>query len=243
MLRVKQLHKWKVTYREAAAIQNSLRERIDFSPLRRSPKTVAGADVAYDKKTDVLFAAIVVIRLPSLEVIEETVVEGKTSFPYIPGLLSFREAPIVAKAFKQLTVSPDALICDGQGIAHPRGFGLASHLGVLLDIPSVGCAKSRLIGTYREPGPNRGNFTLLKREKSVSTDEITNSVYQPPETIGAVVRTRAGVKPVFVSVGHRIDLRGAIRLVLRCCNGCRIPEPTRRAHILVNTAKRTARPF
>jgi deoxyribonuclease V len=205
---------------------------LDFSPLAGPAKIVAGADVSYDKRSDTLFAAVIVLRLPSFETLEQSVVKGKTNFPYIPGLLSFREAPIVTEAFERLTIRPDVLICDGQGIAHPRGFGLASHLGILLDVPTVGCAKSRLCGEHREVGPNRGNHTLLKLQAPDSGQQTPNY-----KTIGAVVRTRTGVKPVYVSVGHRIDLRGAIRLVLRCSRGYRLPEPTRRAHILLNSVK------
>jgi deoxyribonuclease V len=219
------LHKWNVSYHEAVAIQNLLRGNIDFSPLSRTAKIVAGADVAYDKRSDRLFAAIVVLRIRPFETLEQVVVEGKATFPYIPGLLSFREAPVVMKAFEKLSVRPDVLMCDGQGVAHPRGFGLASHLGVLLDVPTIGCAKNRLCGTHREVGPDAGNYVSLKLEG---------------KTIGSVVRTRAGVKPVYVSVGHRIDLPGAIRLVLRCSRGYRIPEPTRQAHLLVNRQRKMA---
>lgn len=222
---IKSLHKWDVSYKEAIATQNRLRAKVSFSALKRKVRTVAGADVAYHKPTQSIYAAIAVLSFPSLDTLEQTVVEGKSAFPYIPGLLSFREAPIVSKAYKNLSTKPDFLICDGQGVAHPRGFGLASHLGLLFDIPSAGCAKSRLCGEHREVGPEVGNRAPLKMDG---------------KTIGAVVRTRKGVKPVYVSVGHMIGLRGAVRLVLRCCAGYRIPEPTRRAHLLVTAAKKGA---
>ena len=221
------LHDWDVSYHEAVRIQNSLKKKLVLAPLSKPVKIVAGADVAYDKESDSLFAAIVVLRLPSCEIVERVTVTGKTAFPYIPGLLSFREAPILVEAFERLTIRPDVLLCDGQGIAHPRGFGLASHLGVLLDIPTVGCAKSRLCGTHRAPGPRKGNRAPIRMDGA---------------TVGAVVRSRSGVKPIHVSVGHRIDLPGAICLVLRCCRGFRLPEPTRQAHIMVTAARQAARP-
>jgi deoxyribonuclease V len=220
---VNRLHSWDVTYQEAVSIQNELRRKVRFGPLKRKVHTVAGADVAYDKKTNRILAAFVVLSFPSLELLDRSVVEGQASFPYIPGLLSFREAPIVAQAYERLSKAPDLLICDGQGVAHPREFGLASHLGLLFGIPTIGCAKSRLCGEHRPVGPRVGNYASLKMDS---------------KTIGAVLRTRERVKPVYVSVGHMVDLRGAIRMTLRCCAGYRIPEPTRRAHLLVTAARR-----
>lgn len=220
---VKKLHEWRVSYQKAVAIQNELREKVIIKPLKRKIRTVAGADVAYDKNSQELYATIVVLGFPSLETLEQVVVEGKASFPYIPGLLSFRETPVVSKAFEKLTTKPDVLMCDAQGIAHPRGFGLASHLGLLFDTPTIGCAKSRLCGVHKEVGLEIGNYASLKLNGN---------------TIGAALRTRKGVKPVYVSIGHLVDLRGAVRMVLRCCKGYRIPEPTRRAHILVGAARR-----
>lgn len=220
---VKKLHEWKVSYQKAVAIQNELREKVIIKQVKRKIETVAGADVAYDKHSQKLYAAIVVLGFPSLETLEQVVVEGKATFPYIPGLLSFRETPVVSKAFEKLTVKPDALICDAQGIAHPRGFGLASHLGLLFDTPTIGCAKSRLCGAHKEVGPEVGNYASLKLNGN---------------TIGVALRTRKGVKPVYVSIGHLVNLRSAIRMVLRCCKGYRIPEPTRRAHILVSAVRR-----
>jgi deoxyribonuclease V len=219
---VRKLHEWNVPYDEAIAIQNQLRHRVSFSRIKTGTATVAGADVSFDRSDSTLFAAIAVLRLPSLEPVEHATVEGKTEFPYIPGLLSFREAPVVAHAYRKLSQKPDILICDGQGVAHPRGLGLASHLGLLFDIPSIGCAKSRLCGTHEEVGPEVGDYAPLKLKG---------------RTIGAVLRTRKGVKPIFVSVGHMANLRGAISVALRCGAGYRIPEPTRAAHHLVNCAR------
>ncbi len=220
---VKKLHEWKVSYQEAVAIQNELREKVVIKPLKRRISTVAGADVAYDKHSQKLYAAIVNLGFPSLETLEQVVVEGKAEFPYIPGLLSFRESPIVSKAFEKLTIKPDVLMCDAQGIAHPRRFGLASHLGLLFNTPTIGCAKSWLCGIHREVGPGAGNYASLKLDGN---------------TVGVALRTRKGVKPIYVSIGHLVDLRTSIRLVLRCCKGYRIPEPTRRAHILVSATRR-----
>ena len=219
---VHQLHRWDVSYHEAVAIQNELREKIRFSRLQLTTGTVAGADVSFDRRTNKLYAAIALLRLPSLEPIRYVVAEGMAEFPYVPGLLSFREAPVVAKAFESLSRKPDVLICDGQGVAHPRRFGLASHLGLLFGIPSVGCAKSRLCGDHGDVGPEVGDYAPLKLNG---------------RTVGAVLRTRRGVKPVFVSVGHMINLRDAIKIVLRCGAGYRLPEPTRAAHHLVTAAR------
>lgn len=216
------LHGWDVSYDEAVAIQKELRKRVGFSPLRRAVATVAGADVSFNRGGSTMHAAIAVLKFPSLEPVEYSTVEAEAKFPYIPGLLSFREAPIVVEAFEKLSCKPDILICDGQGVAHPRGFGLASHLGLLLGLPSIGCAKSRLCGEHGEAGPEVGDYVPLRLKG---------------RTIGAVLRTRRGVKPVFVSVGHMINLRGAIRITLRCGAGYRIPEPTRAAHHLVNAAR------
>jgi len=161
---------------------------------------------------------MVVLSYPDLDLMDEAFVRGRISFPYIPGLLSFREAPLLLQAFRGLRRLPDVILYDGQGIAHPRGFGLASHMGVLLDLPSVGCAKKKLVGDFGEVGLQAGSTTPLKMES---------------KTIGAVIRTRSGVKPVFVSPGHRIDLESSIKLVLRTCRGFRLPEPLRRAHLMV----------
>jgi deoxyribonuclease V len=168
---------------------------------------------------------VVVIDAESLEVVEVAATRAEARFPYVPGYLSFREIPPLLEAFARLETEPDLIVCDGQGRAHPRRFGLACHLGVLLDRPAFGCAKSRLIGEYREPGPRRGAHTQLR---------------DAGEVIGEVVRTRAGVKPVFVSVGHRISLATARRAVLRLAPRYRLPEPIRAAHQEVNRLRRLA---
>ncbi len=219
------LHSWDVSREEAIALQNSLRDRLSFRDDGGEITTVAGLDVSYDRGSDLMFAGIVTLRLPGLSVVETATAALRVSFPYIPGLLSFRESPAVLAAWGRLTVTPDCLICDGQGLAHPRRFGIACHLGLLCEQQSLGCAKSLLVGTYREPGRTRGSAVPL---------------VDKGETVGMIVRTKDGVEPVFVSVGHRISLERAVEVVLRCTTTYRLPEPTRRAHLLVNEERRRA---
>jgi deoxyribonuclease V len=173
---------------------------------------VAGIDTGYSK--GMAKAAVVSFKYPSLEPLEQAISLRPVNFPYIPGLLSFREGPVIFEALAKLTQAPDLLICDGHGIAHPRRFGLACHIGLLGDIPSIGCAKTKLLGEYDEPGTERGSFSYM-------TDQ--------GEIIGAVLRTRNNVKPVFVSIGHKVNLKDSIEFVLNCCRGYRLPETTRRA--------------
>lgn len=215
-------HRWDLSPSEARAIQHQLAERVvaetTFSPA--AVRTVAGVDVSV--RGDMARAAVVVLRLSDLEPVDSTVHAEPVTFPYIPGLLTFREGPSVLRALEKLTIWPDLLIFDGQGIAHPRRIGLAAHMGVILDHPSIGCAKSRLTGTRAEPGNNVGDWVPLADEG---------------EVIGAVVRSRAGVKPLYVSIGHRVDLPTAITLVLRCTRGFRLPETTRYAHKVAGGAE------
>ena len=222
---MKTLHKWDLSYSQARQVQVELAGRVRFTPLRRGVRLVAGLDCAFSKDGKRILAAVVVLRMGDFELVETTNAVKKVTFPYIPGLLSFREAPVCLAAVEKLKQKPDVFIIDGQGIAHPRRLGLAAHLGLFFGKPTIGCAKSRLCGEHREVGPNAGNYASLKLDG---------------KTVGAVVRTRAGVKPGYVSVGHRIDLKGAIRLVLRCTRGFRIPEPTRQAHLLVNRKRKAA---
>ena len=183
-------------------------------------KTVAGIDVGI--KGDMACAAVVVLNFPGLDIAAQSTATRRVTCPYIPGLLSFREGPVILDALDRLDRKPDLLIFDGQGIAHPRRLGIASHIGLLSDLPSIGCAKSRLCGQYQEPGVERGSHVLLMDHG---------------ETIGAIVRTRTGVKPVFVSIGHRVDLKTSIDVVLGCCKGYRLPETTRQAHRLASEWK------
>jgi len=203
-----------------------LRERVRLRPLAKEIETIAGADISFNKFEATVYAGIVVLRLPSLEVIEEVCVVSETRFPYVPGLLSFRESPSVLEAWAKLKTEPDAVMFDGQGIAHPRRVGIASHVGLIINRPTLGCAKSLLVGKYAEPARERGAWTPL---------------LDKGEVVGAVVRTKTNVQPIFVSPGHLIDLAGAIDLTLQSDGGYRQPEPTRRAHHLVNALRRGER--
>jgi deoxyribonuclease V len=224
MATYRQLHPWTVTPQEAQAIQNRLRAEVRVEPLDVDAiRTVAGADISFDKGADTVYAGFVVLRLPTMEVVERAGVRTRAVFPYIPGLLSFRETPPLLEAWEKLSARPDALICDGQGLAHPRRFGIACHLGLLLDLPTVGCAKSILTGRHGPVGETPGDWA---------------SLVDRGETVGAALRTRAGVSPVYVSVGHRCDLPSAIALVRRCAGPTRVPETTRRAHLFVNALRR-----
>lgn len=187
----------------------------------RRVRLVAGADLAY-RRDGRAWAAVALVRLPDCSVVEVATATGRPSFPYVPGYLSFREGPLLLEAFGKLRQTPDLCLFDGQGLAHPRRFGLACHLGVLLDIPSVGCAKSRLVGEYREPGAQRGEWSPLRLDNRI---------------VGAVLRSRDDVNAIFVSPGHRITLRNAVRWVL-ACSRTRVPEPIRLAEQVVNRLKR-----
>ena len=208
-----QLHPWEMTPAEARQIQNELRNQVISQDRFGDIKTVAGVDLGFKK--DVARASVVVLSFPELQLIDGVLVESPVPFPYIPGLLSFRETPPLLKAFTQLKTEPDLIIADGQGIAHPRRFGIASHLGLILDRPTIGCAKSRLWGRHKRPNNEAGSIEYL---------------YDKNEIIGAAVRTRSNVSVVYVSIGHRISLDSAIRLTLACCGRYRLPETTRYAH-------------
>lgn len=207
------LHSWNVTPEEAKHLQNKLRTQVVRTDRFGTIKTVAGVDIGF--KNNIALASVVVLNFPDLQVIDGVVAESLVTFPYIPGFLSFREIPPLLVAFARLQTEPDLVIVDGQGIAHPRRFGLASHLGLILDIPTIGCAKSRLCGQYTEPDTEKGVYTDL-----LDKDEI----------IGAALRTRSNVSVVYVSIGHRISLDSARMLTLACCKGYRLPETTRYAH-------------
>lgn len=221
-MKIRDLHRWDVTYREAVALQNRLRRRLDLRGRTGRIRRLAGADVSYERDGDRFIAGVVVLRYPGLELVEEATAVGRASFPYIPGLLVFREGPILLRAFARLSARPDVVIFDGHGVAHPRGLGIASHLGLYLGLPSIGCAKSLLVGEYREPGRERGERAPLLLEG---------------RRVGTVVRTRTGVKPVFISPGHRMDIRTANRITLGAATRYRLPEATRLAHALVNRVR------
>jgi deoxyribonuclease V len=207
-------HSWNLAPQDAVVLQQQLAARV----IRKSSidpetiQTVAGVDGHY--RDGLATAAVVVVGIQNLKTVEWVTSSKRWNFPYIPGLLTFREGPAVIEALAKLTSRPDLLIFDGQGIAHPRRCGLASHIGLLLDRPTIGCAKTRLIGHYKEPGREKGKYTYLMDHD---------------EPIGAVLRTRSGVKPVYVSIGHRMDLSDSIQIILQCCRRYRLPEPIRRA--------------
>ena len=212
-----------LSYADARAIQNELASQVRFDPLAHEPKLIAGLDCAFSKDGKSILAAAVVLRAladwTSFDLVETVSAHKEVTFPYIPGLLSFREAPVCLEAIGKLSEKPDLFMIDGQGIAHPRRLGLAAHLGLFLDKPTIGCAKSRLTGTFDEPASEKGSHTTL---------------YDEDDVIGAVVRTRTNVKPLFISVGHRCSLEDAIRLTLSCAVKYRLPEPTRLAHRTVS---------
>jgi deoxyribonuclease V len=224
------LHRWDASPAYAVALQRELAARVDLTWDGRLVERVAGVDVAFDRHEQRLFAGVVVLSYPALTVVEEVGVQAPVTFPYVPGLLSFREVPPVLSCFERLRTVPDLVVCDGQGTAHPRRMGLACHLGVGLDLPTIGCAKSRLTGRHREPGLRRGCATRVYDANG--------------EEIGRCLRTRAGVRPVYCSPGHLIDGVTAVRWVLRLCRGYRLPETTRAAHGFVTRLRQgDARPM
>ena len=216
------LHSWEVDVEKAIEIQEDLRKHVILKNSFSRVRTIGGGDVAYLGKNE-LFGAIVVLSFPDLTVCDSATATGKTPLPYIPGLLTFREGPILISAFEKLNIRPDVMIFEGQGIAHPRGFGLASHLGLWLDLPSIGCTKTPLLPVPISVEDSRGKFQLIRDHG---------------RRVGAVVRTKRGVKPVFVSPGHRIDLPTSVKMVLATCQRFRMPEPLRLAHQLAGDMRR-----
>jgi deoxyribonuclease V len=212
-------HDWNLTPSEAIALQNQLRQRVIDYNCFDTPQRVAGVDVGFEDQGRVTRAAVVVLSFPELQSLEASIARQPTKFPYIPGLLSFREVPTILQALSRLRQPPDIILCDGQGKAHPRRFGLACHLGVYTDIPSVGVAKTRLIGCHGSLPEEKGSWIPLTHKG---------------ETIGAVVRTRRGVKPLYLSIGHKISLASSIEMVLACTTRYKLPETTRAAHKLAS---------
>jgi len=217
ILKYLNLHSWEVNPREAIQLQKELKKKISLKKFFNKVKIVAGADVSYYKNN--MIAGIVILKFPQLEIIEKKSSLSPVNFPYIPGFLTFREGPSLLEALKKIKIEPDVILFDGQGIAHPRRMGIATHLGLFLDKPTIGCAKSRLSGKYTSVGEEKGDYTLLKEGE---------------EILGAVLRTRRKVKPIFVSPGHKIDLSNSIEIVLKCIVKYRLPLPVREAHIFVN---------
>jgi len=215
--------RWNLTPAEAIREQERLRRHVIAEDTFGTIRYVAGADLAFDPETDMAFAGVIVYRFPAMEEIERRQARQKLRFPYIPGLLSFREGPVLLAAFAKLRIEPDLILIDGHGRAHPRLFGIASHVGVLLDKPTIGCAKSLLVGEHEDPGRKAGS---------------TASLWFQGERVGEVLRTRDNLKPIYVTTGHRVSLNSAVELVQRCCDGFRIPKPTREADHYVRQLRR-----
>lgn len=215
-------HPWNLTPKDAIALQKQLRSQVIQVDQMSHPQRIAGVDVGFEEAGKVTRAAIAILEFPSLQLVEQAIARVPTRFPYIPGLLSFREVPAILQAIEKLSGPPDLLLCDGQGLAHPRRFGLACHLGLLTDIPSIGVAKTRLIGTHEVVSEKKGSWVPL-----IDRDEV----------IGAVLRSRSGVKPIYVSIGHRISLSSALNYVLAATTRYKLPETTRAAHHLASVDK------
>ena len=215
--------RWNLTPREAIRLQESLRERVELQDRFGEIRFVAGADMAFDPETEVAFAGVIIYRFPGLEEVERRMARRRLRFPYVPGLLSFRESPVLLAAFARLRTEPDLILIDGHGLGHPRRFGIACHIGILFDKPTIGCAKSRLVGEHQEPGKKAGSTTPLMLEG---------------ERIGVVLRTRDNVRPIYVTTGHRVSLDSAVGLVKQCVDGFRIPKPTREADHYVRDLRR-----
>jgi deoxyribonuclease V len=213
-MKAHKLHEWLLSPKQAVKLQNELAQRIKVEDFDLKINTICGVDVGF--KDNKAYAAAVVLSFPEMKILERAFHLSDVVMPYIPGLLSFREIPALIPVLEKLTIKPDLIMADGQGLAHPRRLGLASHLGLVFDIPSVGCAKTRLTGRAGEPENLKGAFALL---------------YEGKEVIGAVVRTKANTKPLYISIGHKISLDTTVKVVLDCCTGYRLPEPTRRAHL------------
>jgi deoxyribonuclease V len=217
------LHPWDVTPKEAKKIQEDLREKLELHDAFNEIKVIAGADVAFDKSKNESYGGVIAYSFPELKEIERRGVKKEITFPYIPGLLSFREAPVLLEAFASLKTEPDVILFDGQGLAHFRRMGIATHMGILLGKPTIGCAKSRLIGSFEEPGEDAGCYSpLMDDEKAV----------------GVVLRTKRRVKPIFVSQGNKISLNTCVDILLRCVDGYRIHKPTREADRYVALIKK-----
>lgn len=219
-----QIHSWEVKQEEARHIQEELSKRIELNNCFDQIKTVAGCDVAYSSSSDTAFAALCIFSYPEIHKLSEIAIITPVAFPYISGLLTFREGPVLLKAFEKLNDKPDIVIFNGQGIAHPRKMGLASHLGLLLDVASIGCAQRSLFGKYNFPDKKKGAYTKIYNKEN--------------EVIGACLRTKDNINPVFVSQGHKIDLKTSIDIILKCTLKYKLPGPIRGAHILATSMKK-----
>ncbi|MFH5831063.1 deoxyribonuclease V [Halalkalibaculum sp. DA3122] len=212
-----------ITPSEAIQIQHQLGDRIELSPHKGEVRTVGGADISFNRGSDTVHAGIVVLSIPDLNIRARSLITTNISFPYIPGLLAFRELPALLEAWKQCRVKPEVLIMDGHGIAHPRRMGIATHFGILTDHPAIGCAKNVLTGTYDEPATQKGSYSYLTEGE---------------EKIGMVLRSRTDVNPIFISPGHKVDFEDTLRIVGKALTKYKLPETTRAAHRLVNELRR-----
>ncbi len=217
------LHNWTTDIREASRIQDNLSHFIEVKSTKKDYRLIAGADTAYSKKDSSVFAAIVVMRFPELVTVDRARAQSMVTFPFQPGFFVFREGPVLIKALQRLQVTPDVIMFDANGVAHEKGIGMASHLGLMLDTPTIGCAKKRLVGEFEEPD---------------NTLNATKPLLYKGKQVGTVIRTRVDVKPLIVSVGHKIDLESAVELIASTTRGYRLPEPMRVAHILSNKMRR-----
>jgi deoxyribonuclease V len=212
---------WPVNIVEARAVQMAMKDKVKIIPFRKNPKFIAGVDAAFSK--DKVIGVACLYKYPELILVEEAFAVLEVLFPYIPGFLTFREGPVIVEALKRLKIKPHIILFDGQGIAHPKGVGIATHIGIILDMPAIGCAKSRLVGEYKPPRSKRGERSFLRYHG---------------RTVGAVLRTKDNVRPMFISPGHKIDLEGSIKIVLGCTSKYRIPEPLRMADFLSKNLKK-----
>lgn len=212
-------HPWSLTPTEAIALQKRLASQVISEGRLEQPRYVAGVDVGFEDNNRITRAAVAVLSYPQLDLVDQGIARRPTCFPYIPGLLSFREIPAILDALARLSIEPEVLLCDGQGLAHPRRLGIACHLGLITGLTSIGVGKTRLVGRYEEPGPEKGDWSPL---------------LDKGECIGAVLRSRSGIKPIYISIGHRIDLSSAIELVMGCVTRYKLPETTRWAHRLAS---------
>lgn len=208
-----------LTISEATVIQNNLRDSLIHAPLDKEIKTIGGADISLNRFSDVIYAGIVVLDFNTLKPLAYSLVKSKTSFPYVPGFLAFREVPALIEAYSQMVTKPDVIMVDGHGIAHPRRLGIAAHLGALIDVPTLGCAKKKLYGHFEEPSVSKNSFSPLMNKE---------------ELLGYVVRTKNKVKPVYISPGNQLSMEDSLQIAIHCTGNYRLPEPTRKAHEFVN---------
>ncbi|MEN7547329.1 deoxyribonuclease V [Rapidithrix thailandica] len=216
------MHNWEISPKQAVQEQKGLQEKLRIQSFQQEVKLVGGADISYNRFSSTAYAGIVILRFPEMEIIEKQTAVATMHFPYVPGLLSFREIPPIAEAWKKIKTRPDVMVLDGHGMAHPRRMGIASHFGIVFQIPTIGCAKKVLTGSFDMPENQKGD---------------TSPLMDKEEQIGTVLRTKPNVKPVFISPGHLMDFKSAIDIIKPCIKGYRIPEPTRQAHLLVNEAR------